>query len=59
MPLLEAQASNVAKTIIDMVGSLAVVMTNTTQPVRLVAKYKPGGAGGHVQAGDWRARSAC
>lgn len=42
MPMLEAQASNVAKAAIDAVGSLIVVMTDTTQPVRLVAKYKPG-----------------
>ncbi|GBF99836.1 pyruvate kinase [Raphidocelis subcapitata] len=42
MSLLEAQASNVAKTIIDCMGSVAVVMTDRTEPVRLVAKYKPG-----------------
>jgi hypothetical protein len=43
MSMLESQASNVAKTIIDMAGSVAVVVTNRTEPVRLVAKYKPGG----------------
>ncbi|KAI8465728.1 MAG: pyruvate kinase [Monoraphidium minutum] len=42
MPLLEAQASNAAKAIIDMMGRAIVVLTETTQPVRLVAKYKPG-----------------
>lgn len=42
MPLLEAQASNAAKATIDMMGSVIAIMTDTTQPVRLVAKYKPG-----------------
>lgn len=42
MPLLEAQASNAAKAVIDMMGSVICIMTDTIQPVRLVAKYKPG-----------------
>ena len=42
MPLLEAQASNAAKTAIDCLAALIIVMTDTTQPVRLAAKYKPG-----------------
>jgi hypothetical protein len=45
MSLLEAQASNAAKAIIDMAGSVIAVITETTQPVRLVAKYKPGEEG--------------
>jgi hypothetical protein len=42
MPLLEAQASNVAKAVIDMNASVIAVFTDSTQPTRLVAKYKPG-----------------
>lgn len=42
MPLLEAQASNAVKSVIDIDGSLVAVFTDTTQPVRLIAKYKPG-----------------
>ena len=32
-----------AKAVIDMKGSVIAIFTDSTQPVRLVAKYKPGG----------------